>query len=495
MLGRVLAGRATLLGICAAGAAIRFATLGRQSFWYDEAATGRLVRMGLGGLLRALPDRESTPPLYYVTAWLWTRVFGTGEVGLRSLSALIGTLTVAVVYAAAARLLGRRAALAAAALTAASPLLIWYSQEARAYALLVGLCAGSLWALAAALEPGAGRRPLAAWGVVCALALATHYFAVFVIVPEVVWLLRERGRAAAPALAGVVLAGCALAPLALHQRAQGNAAFIAASPRATRLGQAAKQLIAGYDAPGQIVLTIASALMVLALAGLLLRRLEVPARRRALALAGMALAALGVPVVLALVGLDYVITRNLIGAWIPAALALSAGGALSGGRAGPALIAGLCAVGLVATAGVERDPRYQRDDWRGAARSLPRGVAALVVTPGTAGVPLDYYRPAIRSLPVAGAPVEWVEVIGLAARGVGTPLRAPPVPAPPRVLAGFSAPEAHRGATFSVLRYRAAGPPVLVTPAMLAPLALALTAPGAGPGAGGGGPGTFLAGR
>ncbi|HEU0317212.1 MAG TPA: glycosyltransferase family 39 protein, partial [Solirubrobacteraceae bacterium] len=137
-------GRAPLLGLTLAAAALRFATLGQQSFWFDEASTGRLMRMGLGSMIRALPDGESTPPLYYVLAWVWTRAFGTGEVGLRSLSALAGTLTVLAVYAAAARLFDRRAGLAAAALATFSPLLIWYSQEARAYALLVLLSAASV---------------------------------------------------------------------------------------------------------------------------------------------------------------------------------------------------------------------------------------------------------------------------------------------------------------------------------------------------------------
>ncbi len=466
--------RAPLLGLTLAAAALRFATLGQQSFWFDEASTGRLMRMGLGSMIRALPDGESTPPLYYLLAWVWTRAFGTGEAGLRSLSALAGTLTVLVVHAAAARLLGRRAGLAAAALAAFSPLLIWYSQEARAYALLVLLSAASVWALAAALAPGAPGRRLAVWAAVCALALATHYFAAFLIFPEAVWLLRIRGRPAAPAVAGVVLAGLALAPLALHQRAQGNAAFIAASPRGTRLAQAAKQLVIGYDAPGQVALTVAAAALLLALAWVLARRLDGPSRPAVLGLAGVAAAALALPVVLALVGLDYVITRNLIGAWVPAALAVSAGGAVAGRRSGPALIGALCVLGLVATVGVGLDARYQRDDWRGASATVPVGAStAVVLTPASGRVPLAYYLPASRPLPPAGAPVSWVEVIALGARGVGAPVRAPPVRAPGLpALAGFGGPAVLRRATYSVVRYRAAGPPVLVTPGMLAPLAL-----------------------
>src|ERR1700730_17458954 len=136
-----------LAALTAAGAALRFSTLGVQSFWLDEAVTHRLVSGSLGAMFRAIPHSESTPPLYYVLAWVWVRIFGAHEVGLRSFSAVFGTATIVLIALVARRVAGERAAVAAAALAAANPLLIWYSQEARAYALLVALCALSLWCL------------------------------------------------------------------------------------------------------------------------------------------------------------------------------------------------------------------------------------------------------------------------------------------------------------------------------------------------------------
>jgi len=55
-------------------------------------------------MLSAIPHSESTPPLYYVLAWVWVRVFSAGEVGLRSLSALIGTATIVLLALIARRL-------------------------------------------------------------------------------------------------------------------------------------------------------------------------------------------------------------------------------------------------------------------------------------------------------------------------------------------------------------------------------------------------------
>src|SRR5262245_7217231 len=222
--------RRLLIALTLAGAALRFATLGAQSFWYDEAVTVRLLHMDLTGMLGAIPNKESTPPLYFVLAWLWTRPFGTGEVGLRSLSALLGTAAIPVFYAAARELCSRRAALIVAALAAFNPLLVWYSQEARSYSLLVLLSALSLWGFARLL-----RRPdgvaAAVWALASALALATHYFAVFLIVPELIWLLwtKPARRPALAAGAFVLAVGLALLPLAVHQRSLDLAGYIGQS--------------------------------------------------------------------------------------------------------------------------------------------------------------------------------------------------------------------------------------------------------------------------
>ncbi len=74
----------------AVAALLRFLTSGTQSYWYDEAITVELVQRPFHAMLGALPTSESTPPLYYVLAWIWSRMFGTGETGLRSLSAVLG---------------------------------------------------------------------------------------------------------------------------------------------------------------------------------------------------------------------------------------------------------------------------------------------------------------------------------------------------------------------------------------------------------------------
>ena len=87
-----------------------------------------------------------------------------------------------------ARLASARVGLGAAAFVAVSPMFVWFSQEARAYALLGLLIALSFLFFAESLR-SASARPLALWVVTSLLAVLTHWFAVFVVAAEALWLL------------------------------------------------------------------------------------------------------------------------------------------------------------------------------------------------------------------------------------------------------------------------------------------------------------------
>src|SRR2546423_411395 len=108
-------------GVVAVGAALRFGNLGSQSYWYDESLTVALVRAPSGARSLGI-DSQAEPPLYFLLAWPWARAFGDSEVGLRSLSALFGVLTIPVAYAAASTLLNRRVGLVTSAAAALGPL-------------------------------------------------------------------------------------------------------------------------------------------------------------------------------------------------------------------------------------------------------------------------------------------------------------------------------------------------------------------------------------
>ena len=91
---------------------------------------------------------------YLLVAWPWAKVFGTGEVGLRSLSAGLGVGLVPLIYLCGNELVSRRAGLVAAAFAAVNPFMVWYSQEAREYMLP----RRAVRRLAALLRPRLARR-------------------------------------------------------------------------------------------------------------------------------------------------------------------------------------------------------------------------------------------------------------------------------------------------------------------------------------------------
>lgn len=446
-----------LLTFCVLGAGLRFLTLNGQSFSFDEAVTvGTVLPQGLGATLAELSSTESTPPLYYLLAWGWTQPLGLSEVGVRSLSALVGTAVIPVVYLAARELGSRRAGLVAAGLTAVNPLLLVYSQEARAYSLLTLCAALSLWTFARALrDPARGR--LAAWAAASSLALLTHYFAVFVVIPEVLWLLALAPRARALAASGAVAAvGAALLPLLLSQ-ADGRTEWISGEPLATRARQVVSKFVVGeVDPTSNLVLAVVG-LLAAAVGGLALARMS-PRERSAPLVAGSVLAgAFLVPLLLDLGGLHYVLARNLLGA-LPVAL-VATGLVLSAQRVatlGTAVALAL-ALGMfcVSVAG-SLDPRLQRLDYRSAAQALrdaPGGTVVVVAYPGTA--PLEVYLPGLRPLALGGAPVSDVHMVEPLRRRDAKRAARPTTPAPP---AGFTLVSREDAPTFTRVRFRAARP-------------------------------------
>jgi len=289
-----------------------------------------LLRDDLWGMLGQIPHRESTPPLYYMLAWAWTRPFGTGETGLRSLSALFGTAAVPVMYLAARELVSRRAGLVVAALAAVNPLLVWEAQEARSYALLTLVAGLSVLFFARALRSERLHRDLGLWATASVLALLTHYFAVFLVVPEAVWLAvvhRRRSRAVDASVGAVALAAAALVPLVLAQRGhRGAEALIRDSGSlGLRLRQLPKQFLVGFDAPAETLLALAAAAICAGGLALLLTRATTSERRRAALPAILAAIAVAAPLLLALLGLDYLNARNSLAAWLPAATVVAVG--------------------------------------------------------------------------------------------------------------------------------------------------------------------------
>jgi 4-amino-4-deoxy-L-arabinose transferase-like glycosyltransferase len=428
-----------LAAITVLAAVLRFATLTDQSLWYDEAQAVHEMGRSFGGMLHLWNVNEPNPPLFFVVAWPWARLFGTGAAGIRSLSAVAGVALIPIMWACGRELISSRAGLVAAAFAAVNPLLIWYSQEAREYMLLTTLCAGSLLMFARARREPSARR-IAWWAGVSALALATQYFAAFLVFAEALWLVwTARSGVSVVALLALVAVEGALLPHAIAHESHPTQWIDSVGPLSVRLRQLPVIFAVNTLYKSGSALARDGLLLAALLAAVVIVLLVVGAGGRELRGAGVAAALAGcvllIPLGLALVGHDYYETRAMIGAWVPLALVVGAACATSRLRVPGAILAAALLV-LFVWAGIRVDGNqaYQRPDWGGVAAALghARGPRAIVAYDGTyATAPLALYLRGVswngsseNPQPIAWRPVtvNEVDVIGNTAQHVRTRL-------------------------------------------------------------------------
>jgi mannosyltransferase len=402
-----LAGRAdlVLVAIVVLGSVLRLWGIGSQSLWYDEWLTTEAAAGGFLDVFRHAANREGIPPTYFILMWGWIRAFGDGEIALRALSVLAGIATIPVVHAIVGEFGQRRTvARIAALLVAVNPMLVWYSQEARPYSLLAFL--GALSLLAFARVRSRGRRDdYLLWGLVCAVAVAVHYFAIFLVLAEAGALLLVRRRDArrlVPACAPIALVAVALAPFAIEQHShEPNRQWISDFPLADRASEAGRSALAG-PSPVDGRLWVVSAIT-LGLAALVLIARGDRAERSAAALTfGIGGAAIVMPFLAVVIGVDVFLGRYLIAAFAPLIIAVAIClGVRRASRAGGVLVAVLCVVSVVVIIAVARDPDLQKPDWRAVADVFQTGNGdrlLLMNVHGNIGSPLLSYSDDTRRL-------------------------------------------------------------------------------------------------
>ncbi len=166
MTSRPHAGLALLL--LGAGVAIRLGEyLGGRSLWTDEATLSLNIATRSFGQLAAPLDFHQAAPLGYLwAARAVTSLLGVGELTLRLVPLLAGCALLVVAWRLGTRLLGRRGGLAVLAVTAVSPALAYYSNEAKPYSSDALVAALLLWLGVVVVE----RRPRPADTATLALA-------------------------------------------------------------------------------------------------------------------------------------------------------------------------------------------------------------------------------------------------------------------------------------------------------------------------------------
>jgi 4-amino-4-deoxy-L-arabinose transferase-like glycosyltransferase len=265
---------------------LRLPSLGDLEF--DEIVSVRYAAMPAGALLPRLAGALfEHPPAFYVALGWWQALAGREDVLARLFSIVPGMLAIPLAYAIARQVYGGQdprdaaaprqgTAVLAATLVALAPLPIFYSREARMYALLTCLSLASLWLLLRGLARQRSRWHWAAYTVVGALAAYVHYLGALLVLAQLgvaVALRRHAPHAVRPvalATGVIVAAGAPWVAAASGSRASLPALSLD-HLRAVPAGLVAiaRELAAGPDAGGPLATIAGAALAVLAGAGLL----------------------------------------------------------------------------------------------------------------------------------------------------------------------------------------------------------------------------------
>lgn len=208
--------RPILTAVVLIACALRAYHLGFQSLWRDEVDAVIFATRDLSTILATFSQIGENGPLYFLGLHFWIAIAGQGEFAIRFPSLVFGVLAVLLTYRLGCDIAGRRVALLAAALMSVSPYHIWYSQEAKMYAVISFLAPLSLVLLTRALK-SSQRRLWAAYAVVMVVFLYIHLFAAMMLLVGAFWtllLLRGRLRPSRSAFVALLAIGLALLPIA-----------------------------------------------------------------------------------------------------------------------------------------------------------------------------------------------------------------------------------------------------------------------------------------
>ena len=227
-----------LLALLLLGFWLRVHNLDAFSFWTDEGLTPARSGYPIAQILRneiviqGYVSTDPPPPLYYLIIHVTRQLFGLSDFAFRYPSVLFGVLLIPLLYQLGRRMGGRTLGLIVALLAAVNPLQVYYGQEARMYTLLVLLATGMsyvLWQALGGMHRGRIWRLLGEYALLAALAVYTHYTAVFLVAAQALfwgWLLWRAGlrRLIIGALVVGALAAIPLIPYTLPRLSSGGEA-------------------------------------------------------------------------------------------------------------------------------------------------------------------------------------------------------------------------------------------------------------------------------
>ena len=193
------------------------ADLDGRSIWLDEAATASITAQHGAALGSAMARDGGNMLGYYALVHVLVGWFGSNLFVLRLPSVIGAAVTTALVAVLARRWFSRRVALVAGLFSAVSLPAVYWSQNARSYALMMAFVTASYLSFCALVDQPEGTRggwrAFVLYVATTTLALYMSFVAVLVIPAQLVALIGRRRRVR-PVVAAVVVVAAMCAPLA-----------------------------------------------------------------------------------------------------------------------------------------------------------------------------------------------------------------------------------------------------------------------------------------
>ena len=174
----------TILGLI-----LRLYRLGDVSLWTDEAITFYRSQSTLMDLWYELSSSRN-PPLFFLIE-RFSLKFGSSEFLLRLAPAIIGTITIPITYYFGKEFFNRDIGIITACIVTFSTFHIYYSQEARAFSLLLFLTVIAITFYLKALHTDFASYWLL-FGFFMGMACWAHYYALILLPPLLVWIIISR---------------------------------------------------------------------------------------------------------------------------------------------------------------------------------------------------------------------------------------------------------------------------------------------------------------
>jgi mannosyltransferase len=214
----ILVGILTVIGL-----ALRLYHLDFNSIWLDEAYTYSIAKLTFIKIFENTVVGEFNPPLFIMLERIML-FFGNNEFILRLIPALMGTATIPVMYYIGKEFKNEYCGVVTAILMTFSQFAIFYSQEARAYSMMLFLVAvvmyASLKLIKVNLKTDSGLKNVKifsiVFGIFASLAIWTHFYTlipIFVLLIFIIFKQRNQIITNAKSFAGLGIFVVGLIPL------------------------------------------------------------------------------------------------------------------------------------------------------------------------------------------------------------------------------------------------------------------------------------------